>query len=189
LEVTGTITAQSTTNQIPHNALSRGNYLYVSYYYDGLQVFDMTNPEAPVRAFYYDSSPIPNNSSYQGAWGVHPLKKSGKILLADMQQGLFVFAPVDVSSNTIEPQAKDFTVSPNPVNNGKIYLTLEEAISSDNSTWTLCNPEGRQLLSEKLTKGSKAATIEVVGLPKGMYFLSIKDADKTSTKQIVIDHK
>jgi hypothetical protein len=39
----------------PHNPVVFGNYLYVSWYQAGVQIFDLTNPAAPRRVGQYDS--------------------------------------------------------------------------------------------------------------------------------------
>jgi len=83
--------ADVTANSIAHNVLIRDHYAFVSYYYDGLQVFDITNPEKVVRVAQYDTYLEENDASYKGAWGVYPHLKSEKILLSDMQTGLHVF--------------------------------------------------------------------------------------------------
>ncbi len=41
----------------PHNPVVMGNYLYVSWYQAGLQVFDLTNPAVPVRIAQFDTYP------------------------------------------------------------------------------------------------------------------------------------
>ncbi len=76
---------------IPHNAMVQGDYLFVSYYYDGLQVFDVSDPANPVKVREYNTCNIPHRSSYEGAWGVYTNLPSGHIIVSDMQEGLFIF--------------------------------------------------------------------------------------------------
>ncbi|MDG2263637.1 MAG: choice-of-anchor B family protein [Flavobacteriales bacterium] len=75
---------------IPHNLIIRDNFVYVSYYHDGLQVFDITDPAAPIKAGYYDTYLPDNHNGFAGNWGVDPLLPSGIILVSDVQSGLFV---------------------------------------------------------------------------------------------------
>jgi len=82
-------------NSIPHNQVVACDYLYVPYYYDGLMVYDISDPANPEKVLYYDTSEEPNGTSYKGAWGVYPFLPSGNILVTDMQEGLFVFEAVD----------------------------------------------------------------------------------------------
>ncbi|HMQ49782.1 MAG TPA: choice-of-anchor B family protein [Saprospiraceae bacterium] len=78
-------------NSTPHNPFVVGNLLYVSYYEDGVQVYNIANPLAPYRIGYYDTNP--NNTSYNGTknnWGVYPFFASGVIAASDTEYGLFL---------------------------------------------------------------------------------------------------
>lgn len=82
--------APTHTNNRAHNPFVLGNLLFVSYYQDGVVVFDITNPESPFRVAFYDTS---NNTSYSGfndVWGVYPYLPSGNVIASDQSQGLFV---------------------------------------------------------------------------------------------------
>ena len=78
-------------SSIPHNQIVACGYLYVSYYYDGLRIYDLSDPEHPELVSYYDTYPLADGVSYKGAWGIYPFLPSGNILVSDMQSGLFVF--------------------------------------------------------------------------------------------------
>lgn len=83
--------APGNTGCIPHNPFIVDNLVYVSYYHDGLQVFDISDPDAVVRVAYYDTYPYNTNySGYQGDWGVYPFLPSGNILVSDISSGLYV---------------------------------------------------------------------------------------------------
>lgn len=90
MNVVALFSAESTDNQIAHNAIVKDHYLYVSYYYDGIQVFDISTPEEPCRVGFYDTFDGDSDGFYQGAWGVYPFLPSGNILISDMNNGLFV---------------------------------------------------------------------------------------------------
>lgn len=86
----------TSSNNRPHNPHLKGNYLYVSYYEDGVQVFDVsdvTNQNTIKRIAYYDTYPENNGSGYPsnffGCWGVYPFLASGCILASDLNNGLF----------------------------------------------------------------------------------------------------
>ncbi len=126
LTVIDTIDAGSDDpSSIPHNLIIRGNYLYASYYYDGLQIWNIEDKENITRAFYYDTYPGTYESFYHGAWGVYPLLPSGNILVSDMQTGLYVFEKIDetISSLPGEKETLDIEVFPNP-SNGNITIRL-----------------------------------------------------------------
>ena len=104
LKIVATMNANSTSNQIVHNVIVRGDLLYASYYYDGLQVFDISNPRFPRRVAYYDTCEIPNTSDFAGAWGVYVMP-SGRVLLSDMNNGFWYFEAIDLPA--------DYSITPN----------------------------------------------------------------------------
>lgn len=79
------------TGSIPHNPYMIGNKAIISYYHDGVQVFDLSDTRHPVRNGYFDTDPLNTNySGYGGAWGVYPFLPSHHIIASDLQNGLFV---------------------------------------------------------------------------------------------------
>jgi hypothetical protein len=88
--VTLTPASLGLTADIPHNPVVAGNYLFLSWYQSGLQVFDITDRTRPVRVGFYDTFPGTPTSNYQGNWGVFPDLGFNKILLSDIQRGLFI---------------------------------------------------------------------------------------------------
>ena len=84
----------SHTNNTPHNPYMVGNYAVVSHYEDGVVIFDLSDPQNPVRSAYYDT--YPSNSTYtgyEGCWGVYPYLPSGHVLASDISTGLYVLKP------------------------------------------------------------------------------------------------
>ncbi len=101
--------APSAINNTPHNPFIRGKHVISSYYEDGVQVFDISDPLNPVRIAYYDTEP--NNTSYNGTtgnWGVYPYLPSGTIIATDTDNGLFVLTP---TYDDVEPVS--FSTEPN----------------------------------------------------------------------------
>jgi choice-of-anchor B domain-containing protein len=86
---------------IAHNLMIKDNLVYISYYQDGLQVFDISNPNNPIRIAYYDTYIPENTGGYAGAWGVYAFLPSGRILISDVQSGLFVVNMEYVESQEI----------------------------------------------------------------------------------------
>lgn len=94
LEVLATMhSGTDPSSSIPHNIMIEGDLVYVSYYHDGLRVFDISNPSDPVMVAWYDTFEQTSYSGYKGAWGVHSALPSGRILISDMIGGLFVITP------------------------------------------------------------------------------------------------
>lgn len=75
---------------IPHNPVVVGNFLFLSWYQNGLQIFDITDRTRPVRVGYFDTYPAASTSSFQGNWGVYPQLAFNRILLSDIQSGFYV---------------------------------------------------------------------------------------------------
>lgn len=84
--------APDDTASIAHNPYFKGDYAFVSYYHDGVVVFNCNNPLDVQIVAYYDTEPGNTNyhKTYEGAWGVFPYLPSGTILASDIQNGLFV---------------------------------------------------------------------------------------------------
>jgi choice-of-anchor B domain-containing protein len=79
------------TNVVPHNAHFYNNFLVNSYYTSGVQIVDVSVPGIMVETAYYDTSPS-SGDGFTGAWGAYPYLPSGKILVSDREQGLFVLS-------------------------------------------------------------------------------------------------
>ena len=90
LELMATLNSNVNESSIAHNLMIKDDLVYISYYQDGLQVFDISNPENPVKIAYYDTYMPENTGGYAGAWGVYAFLPSGNILISDVQSGLFV---------------------------------------------------------------------------------------------------
>lgn len=108
LDVVGTFKSEQLapahTNSVPHNLFIQGDYLYTSYYHDGVVVFDISNRLAPTIAGYYDTYPSNTNyNGFRGCWGVYPYLPSGNIIASDTENGLFILGsnltfPVEMSN-------------------------------------------------------------------------------------------
>jgi choice-of-anchor B domain-containing protein len=102
-------------NGLAHNTHIKGNYAYLSHYGSGLRIVDISNPESIFEEGYYNTS---------DAWGAWPFFNSGKVLISDITDGLYIvyFAGAVVIPTGIEeePEApQNFSVSrnyPNPFN-------------------------------------------------------------------------
>jgi len=96
--------APTHTNNTPHNPFIVGDLLYLSYYEDGIVVFDISDPLNPVRVAYYDTSCNSSYSGYNNVWGCYPFLPSGKILGSDRSTGLYVLE-IDLTSDCPESYA------------------------------------------------------------------------------------
>ncbi len=73
----------------PHNALIKGDYAYISHYWDGVRIVDISDPNNIAETGFYDTYPG-DGSVFEGCWGTYPFFASGKILASDRSTGLYV---------------------------------------------------------------------------------------------------
>lgn len=113
LDVVGNIKnallAPSFTNSTAHNPIILGDYLYLSYYEDGVIVYDISNRTAPILSAYYDTHPQNTDygTGYEGCWGVYVGLPSGVVIASDQVNGLFVLDqntsfPVELTNFRLE---------------------------------------------------------------------------------------
>jgi uncharacterized protein (TIGR03437 family) len=97
------ITAQSLGLEAftAHNPYIVGNLLIVSWYQAGVVVLDITNPRQPRLTGQYTTSQTPNSNGYDGCWGVYPFLGLDRVLLSDMDGGLFI---VDATAAQVGPR-------------------------------------------------------------------------------------
>ena len=92
--IKSTLLAPTHTNSIAHNPFILGNdFVVISYYEDGLQIYKIDSTHKPFRAGYYDTFDGTSYNPVNGAWGTYPFLPSGNMLIADMLNGLFVVTP------------------------------------------------------------------------------------------------
>ncbi len=199
----------ASTFSIPHNIITRGKYVYVSYYYDGLQVYDFTNPSAPTRVAFYDTYSGADNSSYEGAWGVFPYLPSGNVLVSDMQTGLYVFEKIDqtitgtypplgttancgspLSNNSKASPVNSLQVTPHPVSN-RAVLSLE--LTQDQNTGIQLLDLTGKMLQEfdryDLIAGKNTINLKISNVvASGIYILQISGDEFTHSEKLII-HK
>jgi MYXO-CTERM domain-containing protein len=69
----------------------------MSNYTRGMTVLDISNTADPKEVGFFDTFPVSDNTSFNGAWGVYPYLPSGVILISDISSGLYV-----VRDNTLD---------------------------------------------------------------------------------------
>jgi hypothetical protein len=156
-----------------HNAIIKEGLLFVSYYHDGLRVFNIVDPTSPFEVLHYDTYLPNSHASYKGAWGVYPFWDAqnyafSSILVSDMQTGLYVFSgSFPLAVNNLEPVTS--LVFPNPAKN-QFTITNQSAISI-----MLYDVFGKRVLQKDL---DSSKTIERGSLSRGIYFYCLKNKEK-----------
>ncbi len=81
---------------IAHNPFIKDCLAIISYYHDGVQIYDISDPLNPNQVGYFDTDTTIGNGNYNpnflGCWGVYPYLPSGNILASDRKYGLFVLS-------------------------------------------------------------------------------------------------
>ncbi|HHZ64507.1 MAG TPA: choice-of-anchor B family protein [Flavobacteriales bacterium] len=174
----------SDTSAIPHNLIIDGDFLFVSYYYDGLQIYNISNPANPVKVGYYDTYSLSNFKSYKGAWGVYPLLPSGLVLVSDMQTGLYVF-DVSVALGVEEATFESSTsIYPNPAVD-KLTIKSKETLSK-NTLISVYDGLGKLLRQAVVpVSGLSELSIDVSGLSDGFYVIGITDSHQSIVHKII----
>ncbi|NUQ26838.1 MAG: choice-of-anchor B family protein [Saprospiraceae bacterium] len=205
IEVVATFDAESNSSMsIPHNQLVACNYLYVSYYYDGLQVYDISDPADPHRVMQYATSTLANNGSYAGAWGVYPFLPSGNILVSDMQNGLYVVAgpsgecedkdvtilDCQVATSTRDiAVVQDWQLYPQPAQD-QLDMKIYWGESQQMVKFCLVDITGRVVTrfeDQALSPGENAIRLELPEtLPAGMYAMQLQSESGTAVRKALL---
>jgi choice-of-anchor B domain-containing protein len=122
-----TLLAPASTNSIAHNPFIREDLVFISYYHDGVQVYNISNPDSIYRVGYYDTNTDNTNyNGYLGCWGVYPFLSSGIIIASDINKGLFV---LDMTNITLEPNLEDIEeMAEVSILNGPVFCEGDSAI-------------------------------------------------------------
>ncbi len=182
-------TFSSGTSATPHNIFpAPNNRIALSYYEDGLQIFDLSNPAKPVRTGYFDTHYQTDSTNttggYVGLWSAYTELPSGNVVACDMQNGLFVLdakKAYGIKTNTQDIENQIFaSISPNPFSDN---ITIK---SKENTNFNLSIFD----ITGKIIFQAKNQSIEQLTIPtnnfaKGVYLLKITNGNITQTEKLV----
>lgn len=161
-----------TYNAIPHNVYIKDQLLFDSQYEDGLIVYDISNPLAPVRIGYYDTHPQNTiYNTYYGCWGNYPWLPSGTIIAGDMQNGLQLLKIINTTATHSPTTDIHFSVFPNPAQD---MLTLNRSGMAGAGTLCLRNLTGQTTLEKFWPAESEKIELPVGQLPAGVYLAEMR---------------
>lgn len=92
---------------IPHNAHYMDDYVISAHYRDGLTIHDVSDPSNVILTGYFDSSPL-SGSGFNGSWGAWPYLPSGNMLIADIEEGLFIIGATLERAARLEGTVTEF---------------------------------------------------------------------------------
>ena len=164
---------------IPHNPFLIEDIAYISHYNKGLQIYNIVDPMNPVRIGYFDTYPETDSRLYIGAWGCYPYLKSKKVLVSDIERGLFVldaseavaYANNPSSIATLPGTAPTLQLFPNPATNA----VQVQGLSQVRGNWEveITDATGRQVLRQSF-KAASNGSLSVplpAALGAGLYLL------------------
>ncbi len=115
-------TINSPYPKTPHNIQITNEFAFVAYYNDGLRIFDLRKspPMEIASCDTYIDNEQTNGFSMWGAWGIHALLPSERILISDRNNGFFLFE-FD-RSKFLVPSLEHVQLYPNPSSLGEEVL-------------------------------------------------------------------
>ena len=181
IEVVTTFSSEVNENSMPHNQIIKGDLLFISYYHDGLQVYNIADPTNPQKVAYYNTYLEDDHESYRGAWGVYPFLPSGNILVSDMQYGLYVLSLNEDGLSQDEISEDLLSIHPNPFNE---ILTLNLVESAKSYNFSLTDLQGKEVFQTQLN-GTKQTIQLPTSLSMGVYVARVSNEDYTYTQKLV----
>jgi len=155
--------APNSTDNTPHNPFLVGDYLYTSYYEDGIEVFDVSDPANVTLAGYYDTYPSNTQyNGYNGCWGTYPFLPSGRVLGSDRVNGLFLLG---TNFSAPPPLALNLVSQTNVSCNGGTNGMLQVATTN-----------GTLPYSYTLNGGTPQSSGTFTNLSAGTYIIIVTDA-------------
>ncbi len=190
IQTLSTFTSGVDSNSVPHNVQMRGDVAYFSYYHDGLQVFDIADPANPVKIGYYDTYSPTDHDSYRGAWGVYAGLPSGRILISDMQYGLFVLQEIDTTLS-IANEIRDsdhYKINTYPQPASGFFMAEIFTHQQVDAVFSLVDLQGRIVLNleKQLHQGNNSLRFDLPQIESGIYLLKAKIDDQNISSKIVI---
>ncbi|MDP6908405.1 MAG: T9SS type A sorting domain-containing protein, partial [Flavobacteriales bacterium] len=178
IEVTDTIGSDEHEFSIPHNLIYKGDYLFVSYYFDGMFIYDCSDPEHPELTGFYDTSTEQHQDGvYRGCWGVYPFLPSGRILASDMQTGLWVFGTeFPLGTEELDTDKSTLTIYPNPASDRITFRGFKSK-----SVYRILDMTGKQVQAGSNT----VPGIDVRRLESGIYSLLVETADSSVASRFI----
>ena len=172
LQINSYFGTNSINNSVPHNIMITNELAFVSYYNEGLRIYDTRNT-LPEEIAHYDTYSEENVFKMNGAWGVYSELPSQRILVSDRQNGLFLFdfdrTVFNAPSNGIS------SLFPNPVLKGE-NITIKLNVPNSTLNYSeIHNEIGQKLLT--IDNSNFSYQVIEMNFSAGIYFVKINYSD------------
>lgn len=179
---------RSHSGAIAHNPYFIGRRLYMSYYHDGVYVFNMNDPAKPEVIAWYDTYPQngTNYGGFVGCWGIYPFLPSGNLLAFDMTNGLFVLRMDATASEESPAIIGDVKLYPNPT--GSNFELSWNQVASSNMEIVISDMQGCVVSRQSIEAppGVNQHLITLSGVKKGMYLVQLTGANTHICKKLLL---
>ena len=149
----------------------------MSYYHDGVYVYNMNDPKNPEVIAWYDTYPQNGEqySGFEGCWGIYPYLPSGNLLAFDMTNGLFVLR-MDAAAGNERVNAEagtDLLIYPNP-GVGAIQVSWRQGME-ETQILQVVDMGGRVVWEQEVHSeaGENSLTLPLSGENKGIYLVQL----------------
>lgn len=170
-----------------HNPFFVGNTkAYISYYQDGVYLFDITDDTNPKVLAYYDTyAENIGYTGFQGCWGVYPFLPSGHIFASDMTHGLFALRMGMVGINSTEVRKEKLNIYPNP-SQDKAQFTLFSPAAED-AMIEITDYNGKKILRESVSLkfGKNSFSLPTDKFSSGIYFIQVTSTQALYTAKLI----
>ncbi len=158
-----------------------GNYAFVANYInEGVQVVNIANPPTPFIEGYYKRS---------GCFAVNVTYDAGHVYVSDGPAGFDIYKFDLLSGSDERTIADDFNLQIHP-NPAKDWISVSfETGSAKNLIIELCSMDGsikKTLFKAKPTSANFAKTLDVSGLQRGIYLLTVNFDGHQITNKVLI---
>lgn len=101
-------------NSIDHNGYTHNGKFYQANYTAGLRVIDVSDIENEnmTELGSFDTFPVSNDASFDGAWSVYPYFDSGNIIISDINTGFYLVKESNLGIVEFDDEA--LKIYPNP---------------------------------------------------------------------------
>lgn len=160
----------------PHNVFLLNKLAFVAYYNEGLRIFDIS--KKPIKEIaHYDTFTEETLYKMNGAWGVYVFETTNQVVVADRQNGIFLFQlPIDL----LEGNQTGTVVSSVPfIDNNSILIPLNN-FELDELSFSISDLKGALVYEQE-------SYVNWVNIPltlsPGVYYFAIfdKDGDRIET--------
>lgn len=79
-----------------HNLYVKGSLVYQANYSSGLRILDISDPEQPFIAGWFDTYPASDELNFEGAWTAWPFPDDNLVLVSGRREGLFLLQPSSI---------------------------------------------------------------------------------------------